>query len=222
VRVTLDAISLQYDGAAPLLAGVSLSIDAGEFVLIRGPSGVGKSSLLRLINGLQQPTSGRLLVDGREVPAAEITDHRRRVGYVQQTPVMVEGSVEDNLLLPFSYRSARDQLRPTRDMLAATLDLYRLGDVPLESDATALSVGQQQRVALIRAVMTQPAILLCDEPMSALDPESREIVEARLEATNVEDGVGVVMVTHADYEPKRPTVRRLRLSSEKGLEEEDG
>jgi putative ABC transport system ATP-binding protein len=219
MKIELRDVSLDYGAAAPLLSRVSLAIEGGEFVIIEGPSGSGKSSLLRLLNRLHEPTAGGIIVEGRPMSDYEVTALRRRVGYVQQTPMMLEGSVVDNLHLPFRFRSAQRRTAPAPDRLRQLMDEFLLHDVGLSDTATQLSVGQKQRIALLRTVLTEPEVLLCDEPTSALDPESREIVQMALERFNVDARMTVVVVTHFDFEPKRVRPRRYRLTKQDGLRE---
>jgi putative ABC transport system ATP-binding protein len=219
MKLELRDVALGYGEDAPLHRNISLVVGRGGFILIEGPSGSGKSSLLRLMNRLQEPTGGEILLDDRPIRDYDVTSLRRRIGYVQQTPVMLEGSVADNLLLPFRFRSARQRTSPDRDRLRALMDELLLHDVELSGQATQLSVGQKQRVALIRAVLTEPEILLCDEPSSALDPESRDIVQASLERLNVERQMTLIVVTHFDFHPKRVSPQRYRLTRRDGLRE---
>jgi putative ABC transport system ATP-binding protein len=219
MKLELRDVALGYGEDAPLHRNISLVVGRGGFILIEGPSGSGKSSLLRLMNRLQEPTGGEILLDDRPIRDYDVTSLRRRIGYVQQTPVMLEGSVADNLILPFRFRSARQRTSPDRDRLRALMDELLLHDVELSGQATQLSVGQKQRVALIRAVLTEPEILLCDEPSSALDPESRDIVQASLERLNVERQMTLIVVTHFDFHPKRVSPQRYRLTRRDGLRE---
>ncbi len=220
MKLELASVSLQYNGRPPLFRDVDLVLESGEMILLKGPSGSGKSSFLRLLNRLQEPTSGQLLVDDRPADEHEITALRRRIGYVQQTPVMIDGTVRDNLLLPYRFKASRGESPPPREQLRQLLDGYNLREVGLDDDASPLSVGQKQRVALIRSLSVAPELLLCDEPTSALDPDSRAIVEGELERCYRQRGMGVVLVTHIDSELASMRSRTLLLDG--GTLREDG
>tara|TARA_B100000700_G_scaffold319045_1_gene413468 strand:- start:366 stop:1022 length:657 start_codon:yes stop_codon:yes gene_type:complete len=209
MNLKLHALSLAFEDKR-LLSNVDLTITQGDFVVIRGPSGSGKSSLLRLLNRLAEPASGQITIDDTPVSEVEVTGFRRRVGYVQQTPVMVSGTVFDNLTLPFGYASANTDA-PSIEALKDLLDGYNLSDVDLDEDAEKLSVGQKQRVALIRTFLTRPEVILCDEPTSALDPDSREIVEAQLRRINREDRTTIILVTHLAFEAQDVVARHFSL-----------
>ena len=128
-------------------------------------------------------------------------------GY-NKPPVMIPGSVADNLVAPFSYEAAADDPPPELSALRQRLDSLLLHDIDLDDDANVLSVGQQQRLSLIRSLLVGPSFLLCDEPTSALDADSKDIVEAWLERVNMEHGIGVVLVTHLPFEPRQVQPRR--------------
>ncbi|MBT4097519.1 MAG: ATP-binding cassette domain-containing protein [Gemmatimonadetes bacterium] len=206
-------VDLAFDGK-PLLQRIGLSIrsrsdDVGDFVVIEGPSGSGKSSLLRLLNRLVEPTAGQMLVDGVIPAAAQTPALRRQVALLQQTPVIMSDTVRVNLLHGDAFATqsaAKDEAQLRRD-----LDRVGLEHIALDDAAEPLSVGQRQRLALARLLRVQPRFLLADEPTSALDDESRRVVLARLESLCVDGGMGVVLVTHRQFTPARITPRRLRL-----------
>lgn len=208
MQLQLKDLSLHYKDKSPLFQNVNLTVNNGDFILIQGPSGSGKSSLLRLLNRLQDPTSGDILIGGRPVTGYEVTELRRKIGYVQQTPIVVETTVQDNLVLPFHFKVADGQAPPSGEDLRKRLDDFLLQDVDLDDEAETLSVGQKQRIALIRTLLSGPEILLCDEPTSALDARSKEIVEGWLERLNLERKIAVVLVSHTDFAPTRVTPRR--------------
>ena len=214
MKLQLQNLSLQYDGKPPLFQNVDLTVNSGEFVVIHGPSGIGKSSLLRLLNRLQDPTSGSILIDDKPISEHNVTHLRRRIGYVQQTPVTIEGTVRENLLLPFTVKAAGNAPPPNDDTLRQKLDAYLLNDVQLDDNATELSVGQKQRIALIRILLIAPSLLICDEPTSALDPESRSIVERELERINRETQTSVILISHVDFTPANTTPITYTLTSE--------
>ncbi|CEP66241.1 ABC transporter-like [Moorella glycerini] len=208
---TLRDVTFGYIEARPVLKDISLHVEEGQFILLQGPSGSGKSTLLHLLNGLAVPQRGEVLFKDRPLASYDATWLRRRVVYLQQTPVMLDASVRENLLLPFRFRSARGERLPTEDLLQDYLHTFLLGEISLEANARELSVGQKQRLALIRALLLAPEALLLDEPTASLDRESREIVEARAEALNAEQGVTVIMISHTDYVPRLVKPRVLVL-----------
>ena len=217
MRLEIRNLSLRYGTKKPLFQRVDLTVDSGDFVLIHGPSGSGKSSFLRLLNRLQEPSSGNILLDGEPVTRHNVTELRRIVGYVQQTPAMAGGNVRTNLTMSFTFKSGRERPFPDDDRLRVLLNDFLLQDVNLDDDAETLSVGQKQRIALIRTLLSEPRFLLCDEPTSALDPESRAVVETWLERLVLEQNIGIVQVTHLDFTPVRVSARRYRLDG--GLQE---
>ena len=217
MKLDLQNISLTFDGKT-LFHDVTLTINQGDFLIIRGTSGTGKTSFLRLLNRLYEPSSGNLTLDGDALTDKEVTNYRRRVGYVQQTPVLISGTVQENLLLPYRYKSATKKA-PSRTKLEADLSDFNLDDVKLDDAADNLSVGQKQRIALIRTLLTDPEIILGDEPTSALDPESRTIVEDRLKKVNREQNTTIVLVTHLEFDPGEIKARYLALQNGKLTEE---
>ena len=207
--LNLSKITLSFDNKT-LFSDVSLIINQGDFIVIRGASGSGKSSFLRLLNRLIEPSSGKISADGAALSNTEVTSYRRRVGYVQQTPMLISGTVLENLTLPYTYKSATTKT-PDRPRLEEDMVRFNLDDVKLDDLADNLSVGQKQRIALIRTLLTEPDIILRDEPTSALDPESRSIVENRLRSVNREQNTTIVLVTHLDFDPGDKTARYFSI-----------
>jgi len=211
-HLALRGVSFSYPGAPrKILDNAHLDVPRGAFVLLTGPSGAGKSTLLRLFCRLEEPQSGQVLPGGARVDALPAPRLRRRVSYLQQTPAVVPGNVRENLLLPFSFKSAEGEPRPDDDTLLGMLARLAANDVPLDQEAATLSVGQRQRLCLARALLTRPEVLLLDEPVSALDPDSARAVLDAAESFCLEAGGTALLVSHADFAPRRVSPLRYRL-----------
>ena len=177
------------------LRGVSLSVSPGEFLAITGPSGSGKSTLLHVIGGLDRPDSGHVLLEGRELsslPDEEVAlVRRRRIGFVLQFfNLMPTLTSEENAAFPLLLDGIPDALERARVRLAAVGLAERAEHRPSQ-----LSGGEQQRVALARALVTEPAIVLADEPTGNLDSLTGEDILKLLRAT-ADAGQTIIMVTH--------------------------
>lgn len=172
-----------------MLHDVSFQVAPGECFTILGPSGSGKTSLLRLCNRLDDPATGEILLDGKLLTALDPVLVRRRVGMAFQAPVMLGGTVADNVAYPATL--AGRNLNP-----AVLLEQVGLNPDLASRNAAELSLGQQQRVGLARVLANEPEILLLDEPTSGLDiVSSRRILE--LVSTLRQDlGITIIFVTH--------------------------
>ncbi|MFW6050141.1 MAG: ABC transporter ATP-binding protein [Myxococcota bacterium] len=194
----------------PLLRGVDLRVAPGERVGVLGPSGSGKTTLLRVLAGLIDPLDGEVRFEGRTGDAVGWPRWRRRVTYVAQQPVVTPGTVRANLERPLRYGRAR---RGGLDEERAAARLRELGlSGVLDQEARTLSVGQKQRVALVRALAIEPAVLLLDEPTGALDAEAAAAVEA-LVARYTEEGGAALVVTHDAAQARRWCTREVDLRS---------
>ncbi len=215
--IEFEDVSYNWPGGKGL-RDVRLTVPAGAFVRIVGPSGAGKSTLLRLASRLEEPAAGVISFFGMPLGDYPPPMLRRRIGYVQQTPVVIEGSVRSNLLLPYGFAVNREQALPTDDELADWLKRLGLSGVDLKDKARSLSVGQKQRLCIIRSLLLGPELLLMDEPTSALDRKSREIVEEMTEAQNLE-GMTIIIVSHFDY---TPSTEHMTVTVREGLLEVTG
>jgi ABC-type iron transport system FetAB ATPase subunit len=177
-----------------LLAGFELALASGEIVALRGRSGAGKSTLLRSIALLQDPAEGRLELRGQEPAAVGWVAWRRQVCLVPQLPAVFPGPVRANLARPFAYRGAAATF--DADRARRLLDAVRLEEVALAAPADRLSVGQQQRLCTVRALLLAPTVLLLDEPTSALDPATATAVEDGVRAEIDRRGAAALVVSH--------------------------
>lgn len=179
---------------APILRDVSLEIPAGQVTALVGPSGAGKTKLLRLLNRLDDPDRGRILFRGRPLETHDVGELRRRVGFVFQAPVLFPGTVRENLREAWEIAGAHAagfEEAATRALRRAELDRNLL-----ERDGRELSVGQQQRAALARALVAGPEALLLDEPTSALDPPTAVRLLRTVRWLVDRQGLTIVMATH--------------------------
>ncbi|MCG6879591.1 MAG: ATP-binding cassette domain-containing protein [Deltaproteobacteria bacterium] len=209
--IELSDVSFGFPDQKPLLMGVSLSIEKGAFYLIQGPSGVGKSTFLRLFNRLEEPHSGEIRFKGKRLDGYPPPRLRRSLLYIQQTPAVVDGSVEDNLLLPFSFKTNLHLKKPSRKKIVTLLEKVHLHGVAMDDHARTLSVGQLQRLCLVRGLLLDPEVLLLDEPTSALDRESAMAVTALLEQLHLASSLTVLSVAHQTYGQGDTTYRHLQL-----------
>lgn len=189
----LDVEDLVFEaGGARRVDGVSLSLGAGGATMVMGPNGAGKSLLLRMLHGLIEPTSGRILWGG--APMSD--DIRRRQAMVFQRAVLLRRSVAANIDFVLKLRGAADPAR--RDALLEHVGLLDRS----RQAARLLSGGEQQRLALARALATEPEVLFLDEPTASLDPASTQMIES-LVADAKARGVKIIFVTHDLGQAKR-------------------
>lgn len=198
-----------------VLHGINLDIEAGDFVALMGPSGSGKTTLLNLLGGLDVPTGGEIHVDAQQIDRLSSTALSRwrahHVGFVFQFYNLLEHlSALKNVELPLLLtRLAAAERRRNAEIALTVVGLAeRMGHKPKE-----LSGGQQQRVAIARAIVSDPTLLICDEPTGDLDRASADDVMRLLQALNREHGKTIVMVTH---DPKAAEYARRRIHLDKG------
>lgn len=175
---------------------VSFEVEHGEFVAVVGTSGSGKSTMLHMIGGLDKPTSGEVIVDGRtlsDMKDEELTIFRRRnIGFVfQQYNLIPMLNVWENVILPVKL----DGKKPQKAYVEMVVDTLGLSG-KISSWPNTLSGGQQQRVAIARALVTKPGILLCDEPTGNLDSQTSQDVLGLLKVTSEQFHQTIIMITH--------------------------
>ncbi|MGO1370117.1 MAG: ABC transporter ATP-binding protein [Senegalia sp. (in: firmicutes)] len=181
-----------------VLKDITLDVEDGQFLSIMGPSGCGKSTLLYLMGGLDAPTSGKILINDRDIQKLndkEISKIQRSdIGFVFQFYNLVHNlTVEENILLPIAMSGQR--IKKHHQKLDEILEIVGLSD-KRKDIPTHLSGGQQQRVAIARAVITNPSIILADEPIGNLDSKSGERIMELFRNVNQEYGITIIQVTH--------------------------
>jgi putative ABC transport system ATP-binding protein len=207
------------------LRGVSLDVEPGEFVAITGPSGSGKSTLMHILGCLDRPTSGQYVLDGQDVSRmtkdqlAEVRN--RKIGFVfQGFNLLSRTTALDNVELPLLYRSGVKTAERHRRAIDA-LNAVGLGE-RADHHPNQLSGGQQQRVAIARALITQPSILLADEPTGNLDTRTSIEVMGIFQRLNKERGITVLLITHehdiAEYGTRIIACRDGHIVSDKAVE----
>jgi putative ABC transport system ATP-binding protein len=196
-------------GDLEVVKGVSLTIDAGEFVCLVGKSGCGKTTLLSLLSGLEKPTKGRVILNGKEINGASedalALFRRENVGFIFQSFNLITTlSAWENVALPlFPLKMTNEERRRRATELLEKMELgHRIEHLP-----SALSGGEKQRVAIARALINNPKIIFADEPTGNLDSSTGEAIMGILNKLHKEEGVAILMVTHEDELAK--TANRL-------------
>jgi ABC-type methionine transport system ATPase subunit len=212
-RTGIEISGLGYAvGGTEILKNVDARIPGSSITAIVGPSGAGKSTLLRTINRLIEPSSGEVYLDGEPTSGLDVLELRRRVGMVFQIPALFGGSVEQAVLYGAGLWGKDEDPRRLLEMVGLSASLA-------ERDPQALSVGQQQRVSIARALALGPEALLLDEPTSALDEAARRRIEELVTDLNARLGLTMVFVSH-DLSQVERVAGRVVLMSEGSSEGE--
>ena len=190
-RIQVQNLSLQRNGR-PVLRDVNIVVTAGDIVCLLGPSGSGKSSLLRCLNRLTEPPPDTIFLNGQDITTIDVLTLRRRLGMVFQKPALFPGTVADNI----AYGPLLDGRILTADDIAELLAQADMPSTYARRSISELSGGEAQRVSIARALANHPYTLLLDEPTSALDPAARRHVRETIGKLCQELGLTVIWVTH--------------------------
>lgn len=192
-KIELQNIGKTKNGNA-ILKDINLTFTSGKRYILVGPSGTGKTTLLRLINRMDEPSSGQILYDGENIKSIPVLDLRRRVGMVFQIPVIFDGTVKDNLSVAYRLKIISGPI--DENELQKNLKLAGLQGDLLNRRASDLSVGEKQRLNVARALVNKPEVLLLDEPTSALDPSTAIRLLESIKELNELLGLTIIIVTH--------------------------
>ena len=205
----LDNVSFNYPGGNTIIQDMNLEINQNDLIIIKGESGAGKSTFLQLFNRFCDSSKGRILFHEKDLNKYKIDQIRRSLIYLPQLPVAIEGTIEKNLAFPFSFHSHKNKkFNPVK--AREWLDYFQL-NLPLHHDGLKLSIGQKQRIALIRSILLEPEVLLLDEPGSALDSNNKRLIEQKIEHIIDSTNVTVLMATHSEVSFTGTHYRILRL-----------
>ena len=199
MMLTVRGISKRF-GETTVLSGISAEIERGEIFTIIGPSGAGKSTLLRLINLLDTPTEGSIILDGIPIHSDRSIEVRRRMGMVFQKPAVFKSTVYENIALGLWFRNEPEAI--VREKVSESLEIVGLAGFE-DRKAVTLSGGEMQRVAIARVMVTDPDLLLLDEPTANLDPVSVGVIEDLIIRINREFRTTIIMSTHDMFQGQR-------------------
>ncbi|WP_166371866.1 ATP-binding cassette domain-containing protein [Psychromonas sp. SA13A] len=201
IVVAVNNVTFSYDDKI-VLKDFCLNIEAGSFVCLTGESGCGKSTLLRLMNGLLIPQQGDINIDGKRLTAENAIDTRRRIGYIlQEGALFPHLTVYQNMIYCLTLLNMSSEACQKR--IDELLPLVNLSHELLDQFPDQLSGGQRQRVGIIRGIAHRPAIVLMDEPFSALDPETRESLQDLVKSIHQQTNTTFIMVTHSLSEAEK-------------------
>lgn len=209
---SIESVTIGFNSNAPLIEGLSFSVTSGEILGICGKSGCGKTSLLRAIAGLTDPISGQCRLQGSLPEEIGWPPYRRQVVLMMQQPILLEGSVLESLQRPFHYHSAGDNAFPQPQAIEY-LERIGLSESTLRAQSETLSVGEQQRISLVRALLLQPKILLLDEPTASVDATTAAKIEGLVAEEIQQRGGAAIVATHQTDRLARWSNRRLELDS---------
>ena len=214
IIIRFDHVSKEYGGHA-VLKHFSLDIAKGEFITVIGSSGSGKTTMLKMINGLLIPTQGTIYIDGKDISKENLTLLRRNIGYViQGIGLFPHMSVRKNIAYVPELLNKRDKQRTAR-AVERLIKVVGLEEEMLERYPAELSGGQRQRVGIARSLAANPEILLMDEPFGAVDEITRKMLQTEIARIHQELGVTIVFITHDIKEALKLGTRVLVMSNGK-------
>jgi len=190
----LNNIYFTYPGSKHVLENINLNIMQNDIIIIKGESGAGKSSFLKLFNRFNDSIDGKFFFRGKNLNEYNVEEIRSSIIYLPQLPHIIDGTVEENLIFPYHFHThSKKSFNITR--AKELLDHFHL-DLSTDCDALKLSIGQRQRIALVRAILLEPEVLLLDEPGSSLDEFNRRNLENQVALLTESSGITVIMATH--------------------------